>query len=333
MKKREDVISRIKGLPDVCTDPHAGENGVLLSDEIEFYVQHGRLIEPFCKENLKPAGYELTVGGEAMLGGVFTHLDNDRNRKLRIPPFEVAVIQTGEMINLPRFLIARWNIRVAWAYKGLLWVGGPQVDPGYVGYLFCPLYNLSNRDVWITKGQPIALMDFVKTTPFRTQRNENGVTGSKKYGRPPKRVVIDDYEIENFQSALFSHGREVQERLRAVQRRMDYFISIVFTVIAILVAAIAIPSMEGGGSKWGDHWFVSLPLALSSLALMVALLTMFLSRRRVGRRFAYFPKGRQWLPYGYGFLGGVVITVLVMWALIARRVSLEGVSSYVEGLM
>ena len=145
MTGRKEERARIEKLCDVRVDPHPEVSGVLLSDEIEFYVTHGQLIEPFSDCNLKPAGYELTVGDEAILGGKSLRLNDHDKRGLCIPPFEVAVVKTGETLNLPRFLIGRWNIRVYWAYKGLLWVGGPQVDPGYVGHLFCPLYNLSNK--------------------------------------------------------------------------------------------------------------------------------------------------------------------------------------------
>ena len=31
--------------------------------------------------------------------------------KITIPPFEVAVLKTAEVLCLPRYLIARWNIR------------------------------------------------------------------------------------------------------------------------------------------------------------------------------------------------------------------------------
>jgi len=120
------------------------------------------MIAPFKKANLKPAGYELTVGDEYFMSGQYLPLDSH----VTIQPFEVAVIKTGERIRLPRFMIARWNIRVRHAYAGLLWVGGPQVDPGYAGYLFCPIYNLSDKPVTLYKGEELALMDFSRTTPF-----------------------------------------------------------------------------------------------------------------------------------------------------------------------
>jgi len=49
-------------------------------------------------------------------------------------------------------------------YKGLVWVGSLQVDPGYRGYLFCPLYNLSDKEQELTYKEPLLTIDFVRTT-------------------------------------------------------------------------------------------------------------------------------------------------------------------------
>jgi deoxycytidine triphosphate deaminase len=171
-KKRRDETQKIHSLPPSEEDPHRDITGVLLSDEIIFYAEEHRLITPFDRDNLKPAAYELTVGDEYFLSGEFHSLDpNDTELgKVTIPPFEVAVLKTAEVLCLPRYIIARWNIRVKHAYSGLLWVGGPQVDPGYVGHLFCPIYNLSDKPVTLHLGEPLAVMDFVKTTPFDPEK-------------------------------------------------------------------------------------------------------------------------------------------------------------------
>ena len=207
-QKRRDEINRLRRFPILELDNHSEKKGVLLQDEIKFYVETGRLISPFDPRNLKPAAYELTVGDEAMLGGEPYSLgDTIKDGRLCIRPFEVVVIKTAETLNLPRFLIARWNIRVSWAYKGLVWVGGPQVDPGYVGNLFCPIYNLSNKDVWIKKGDAIAVMDFVKTTSFGLESTDE----ISRYRRPPKRVIIEDYGIDDFRSALRDQSEAIPE--------------------------------------------------------------------------------------------------------------------------
>ena len=90
--------------------------GVLLSDEIEHYAIKHRMIDPFNTDQLKPAAYELTIGDEYSLGGNIKKLyDEPGKHTIVIKPFEVVIIWTAEKINLPRFMIARWNIRVKWA--------------------------------------------------------------------------------------------------------------------------------------------------------------------------------------------------------------------------
>jgi len=63
--KRAAELQRLQELIPSEDDPHhTHAGGVLLSDEIIFYADNHNLIQPFYRENLKPAGYELTVGDE-----------------------------------------------------------------------------------------------------------------------------------------------------------------------------------------------------------------------------------------------------------------------------
>jgi deoxycytidine triphosphate deaminase len=257
--------------------------GVLLSDEIKRCVTLFRMIEPFVEANLKPAGYELTVGDEFILGGERKALGKDG--EIRIPPFNVVVIKTGETINLPRYLIARWNVRVKWAYEGLLWVGAAQVDPGWVGHLFCPIYNLSNKEVILRASDPIALMDFVSTTPFKPN-------ASKAYARPPKRVLLREYNAADLRSALFeladvklaafdrkieATNVDVHRRIGGFQERIDSFISITFAVVGVVVAAVALSFGKPDQPRWWDpsiFW-------ISALAIIVAIFAWVNSKSSV----------------------------------------------------
>jgi deoxycytidine triphosphate deaminase len=251
--------------------------GVLLSDEIERCVHSFKMIDPFDKKNLKPAGYELTVGDEFVLGGERKELSKDG--EIRIPPFNVVVIKTGETINLPRFLIARWNVRVKWAYEGLLWVGGPQVDPGWVGHLFCPLYNLSNKEVILRYEDPIALMDFVTTTPFNHGK-------SVEYSRPPKRVLLEEYRAADLKSALYTEAKqridEIEEqtenRIDRLEKRIEFFIGSALVIITILFAALAVLFTYGKDTTVPVWSLVN--YTISILALLVA----FLAHRRSSTR-------------------------------------------------
>lgn len=185
---------------------------------------------------LKPAGYRLTVGKDFAIGGEVHHLKKGKKEKMIIDPFQCAILSTAERINMPRFLIGRWNLRVKLVYKGLLWLGGPQVDPGYCGNLFCPIFNLSNKPVEFKLGQKMALIDFVRTTNYNKGK-------SKEYRRPPKRKTIWDYNTK-LESALFTEVGErideMQKDLNHFQARLNGFMTTIITVLSILIAVISI---------------------------------------------------------------------------------------------
>ena len=300
-KRQRDEGQRLSEFKDLKNDPHPRKTGVLLSDEIEFYACNYKMIKPFIRKNIKPAAYELTVGDEVMVEGEFVMLgDGAKDGTLRIPPFDVAVIKTGETLNLPRFIIGRWNIRTRWAYKGLIWAGGPQVDPGYVGHLFCPIYNLSAKPFYIRKGEPFAVFDFVKTTDFNPNRKHNE---EELYNRPPRRLVIEDFEIDDFRSGPF----ETKNDLDKVSRKIDVFTALIFVVLAILMTAVALP------------YFSSPPkvpfkfLSLEKWALVISIAALLMSI--LGGRGYLWRKLREWKNTRPWLFGGIVISVagIVIW--------------------
>jgi deoxycytidine triphosphate deaminase len=300
--RRQREVDRLRELYEKRprSDDGFDFEGVLLSDAIKRCVESFALIEPFNQENLKAACYKLTVGDEYAIGGKINPLSDEPGKnEIRIPPFEVAVIKTHETINMPRFLIGRWNIQVSRAYKGLVWVGGPQVDAGYVGHLFCPIYNLSDQDVLLFKGEPIAVIDFVPTTRFHPGKSE-------PYKFPPDRVLFEEYEPNRLVSGLVSQAKErldqvetglktsversdrqiaaVQQGIEgfksAIQQRVDNFISLTFAVVAILFAAISVSAFGKESPPWQ---YVSVFL-LSGFALFFAA-SAWLKSKTEGRLF------------------------------------------------
>lgn len=268
MNRRE----REEELLNKCPCPEQddlGTAGVLLSDEIEYYVEKYKMIDPFKRDNLEAARYELTVGNEYAIGGEIKKLcDEPGKNEMRIPPFEVVVIETKERINLPRFIVARWNIRVKWAYEGLLWVGGPQVDPGWVGHLSCPIYNLSDKEVTLRLGEPIAVMDFVKTTPFKKGK-------SKEYHRPPARVLFDEYKPEKLISALYTEARkrvdDIESKVNRFGSRLYTFIGFILLVITVLVTVLAIFVSSGQGVSVALPPWIYLSVGFSSIAFFMSI--------------------------------------------------------------
>jgi deoxycytidine triphosphate deaminase len=277
-QRSQEERERLDHLPCPERDSRGAPVGVLLSDEIKYYASAFDMIKPFDEERLlKAAGYELTVGDEYVLEGERKELMKDG--EIRIPSFSVVVIKTSETINLPRFLIARWNIRVKWAYEGLLWVGGPQVDPGWVGHLFCPLYNLSDKEVVLRYGDPIALMDFVTTTPFKPGQ-------SISYPRPPKRVLLEEYRAAYLKSALYSQAKQrigqIEEDTKAqidsVNKRFEFFFGSGLVILTLLFAVLAVFVTFGRETIIPVWPFISLPTSI--IAFVLALRAWVNSRRR-----------------------------------------------------
>lgn len=277
LEKRREELARIGQLHSSEIDPHPDFHGVLLSDEITFYANNHGLISPFSPENLKPAAYELTIGNEYFIDGEYLPLDNGNknlNSKIEIPPFQVAVIKTAETLCIPRYMIARWNIKVSHAYLGLLWVGGPQVDPGYKGHLFCPLYNLSDKTVTLHMGETIAVIDFVKTTPFDASKSKNLVI----YPSLPKRPILQDFGINDLRSALFTKaGQRITEfdsDIKNLETRFTTFTQISLTVFSFVLASIATISKIGAeNATLSASFFGAITIALSVFAVLTSILS------------------------------------------------------------
>ncbi len=318
-EKREEMRTLLAKFPILEIDPHPNQTGVLLSDEIEFFSNNHNLIDYFDPSHLKPAGYELTIGDEWYLGGKYYRFQDDdpKANKIEIPPFEVAVIKTAEIVVLPRFLIARWNLRVRYAYEGLLWLGGPQVDPGFKGHLFCPIYNLSDTPVTLHVGDEIALMDFVKTTEFNMKT-------CVKYRDPPSRLIIQDYEVEELRSALFTKAGlridEIEDRihgysdtLHTVENRFLTFTTITFAVLAILISVIVGMFRISTFVKLLDNpvYWVSAFAFLTSFVVLFALLRYFHLETR------YIDKFARWWP-GLTAVGIAAIITVATVILIPR---------------
>ena len=257
------------------------QGAVLLCDEIKYYCTQvdPPLIHPFKEEDLQPASYRLHLGKKCRVDGEDQELSTDRSG-LTIPPHGLAVVTTNERVSIPGFLIARWNLKVKKVYQGLLWVGSLQVDPGYVGNLFCPLYNLSADAVHLKLGEALFTIDFVRTTPY--DESKGCTLWKSDPDRPTDSVGLLDalplrsgvkQELEEMQKGL----KDSKERLERFQSRIDTFQVITFTVLGIIVAAIAFVSTSQFSvlsTETPSNWQIATwIIVLSAILLLTGVLT------------------------------------------------------------
>ena len=216
---------------------------VLLADEIEYYcTTTPPIIDPYEPERFRPASYQLTLGRELHLGGV--HKILSESEPLKLDRHQVAVVSTRETIRVPRFLIARWSLRVGMIYQGLLWTGGPQVDPGWSGQLFCPIYNLAEREIELKFKDPFFTIDFAKTTllseRYLKMREE---TQYKKTWFVPERKTLAEHDTDRLHSAPYEALRDLSE-LTEFRRFGAAAIGVAFVALAAIVAALSAMAID-----------------------------------------------------------------------------------------
>ena len=249
---------------------------VLLADEINRLCvdENGApvddpLIKPFCPERLRPASYQLTLGDEIHVGGEVKYLSHSKG--IVLEPHQVAVVSTRETIRIPRDLIARWSLRVTNIYEGLLWTGGPQVDPGWDGPLFCPIYNLAERPFVLKYGAGLFTMDFVRTTPVTPElkklKRENAY--SKVWFKPVLRT-LSEHDSHRLRSAPYESLRALRE-LRLFRNIGYAAITLMILVLTIMVGVLAViavgPTVRPDEPPLSFWPMTALVGALSSLLL------------------------------------------------------------------
>lgn len=281
--RAEDAMPPVFTKPDprLIEDPRPGvwsewQGAVLGQDEIRFYATKCTppLIHPWDEKALKPASYHLHLGSCCRLMGddkVLTKSDP----VLRIPPFTVAIVSTLERLDIPSFLIARWNLRVQKVYYGLIWTGSLQVDPGYSGHLFCPIFNLSTEPVTLELGDALFTIDFVKTT-----RN-SALLGLDR--KTDSLLALGALDKTRLKSGVAVSLEDLGRRVASVEKRVQRFQDTILVVLSLVIAAITVlATVAAFGKLHVDNWWGwGFSIGLSAVGLLAgtwALLRTFCAR-------------------------------------------------------
>jgi hypothetical protein len=135
--------------------------------------------------------------------GKIRKMGNDKTY-FYMEPNSIVYVSSAEKLNLPFYIVARFNLRVKWVYKGILLGTGPQVDPGFKGNLSCPLFNLTDRAVRIKLDEMFATIDFERTSDFCEGKPWDEVIGSFKVGEELDEVIVGAERFLMFKQKSFS---------------------------------------------------------------------------------------------------------------------------------
>lgn len=135
---------------------------MILSDrQIEEAVENRRIVvEPFEREQVQPASYDLRVGDQGATTGSKRMVDIRTMGFVTLEPGDFGVITVHEEIEFDAQHAARFGLRSKYARKGLIATTDPQIDPGFRGRLVIGIANLTPRPV------PLPYLDDVVSVEF-----------------------------------------------------------------------------------------------------------------------------------------------------------------------
>ena len=139
-------------------------------------------IEPFEKEKLKGASYDLSLGEEALISNRDQKvlLSADSATSLNLDAGDFALVLTKELVKLPLNIAGSIGMRSTLARRGLILLHGMQIDPGFEGHLRFGLYNASPRRITLDYADDLCMIEFHKLAGNSTKippRNEDLIKG------------------------------------------------------------------------------------------------------------------------------------------------------------
>lgn len=134
----------------------------------------------------------------------FVRQNKTKSNVLTIPALGSALIQLNEIvdtysvaINNNVLVTGRFDLKLALVNKGLISQQGTQIEPCYKGRLYCFVHNLSNKDISLNQGEPIASIEFSYVSCFcneekRKEVIKNLIEKNKKERRYLKAEYCDE---------------------------------------------------------------------------------------------------------------------------------------------
>ena len=218
------------------------------------------LLNPFQEGCLKPASYDLTVGREYYL-----YQPNHGSSALRAPvvdslrkggsfaiyPNGVCFILTEERVALPRDLSGSLSLPLGLIKQGVVLARQPSLDPGYQGYLVAMLYNLSNKEVLLRRGDHLLSVEFhILDRPAEEDYPEE--SDAKYMGLSTLSDLLDRPLVSTLQG-MREEISSVNQQMSDWKNQVFRYLTIILTVLTVLIAVMTLLSAFRGGDFRPDE--------------------------------------------------------------------------------
>jgi dCTP deaminase len=187
---------------------------VLVDRNIRELVNSNGLVEPFDESCLQAASYDLRVGRQYVRGGQ-VELLADSAPTYRLEPGDFAILTSLESLNLPLNIVGHNGLVSYWARRGLVTLFSPQIDPGFQGILYVPVFNAGDAAIPVTVGDKFFTVEFLRTT------TKASYGWSERHGRQDRiqNLMVPSANRSNL-ADISRIEREVS-RLEEVLRRLE----------------------------------------------------------------------------------------------------------------
>lgn len=203
---------------------HRESGGVVPKKILQYGVSSDLFLKNADFNSVTSAACDLHLGDEYYYAGKIRRTEKN-DLFIVIDPYDYAIVTSKENANLPRNIAARFDLSVRLFCQGIILSNGPQIDPGFRGNLFCLLFNTSNKQVVLKKGEKYATIEFTKL-----------ITHTEAYtGKYQDKTDIIHYLPSNvMQGAVSELKKELDELKNDTKNLQSYFLG----VIAIILATI-----------------------------------------------------------------------------------------------
>ena len=207
---------------------------MLLSDvQIRKAIEDGELtIEPFGEECLQGASYDLRIGPEALMSGQEKVSNLEHEGTLTIKPGQFAIINTLEKVKTSEKIAGRIGVRSYFTRKGLVFLTGLQIDPGFDGVLILGLYNASPRNMVLEYAEPFCSVEFHRLQiPAATEYDTDP---AQKAGHLPR---IDKEYLRSLETETLS---DIAEGMRTLTQNLGVMSKMMYYVLIPLIVGLYI---------------------------------------------------------------------------------------------
>lgn len=227
-----------RAIPPMRTEANTVKAGILTGEEI----LERNLIQDYRPERLEATSYDLSLGQDYRSNeGELLILQEDE--QLIIPQYGVVLVCTQETIQTDNRTAGRFDLKIRHALRGLVLQVGTQVEPLYTGQLFGLIFNLSDREVRISEGDPIFTIEFhTLTSPISDDSGRKTVANLREFLR--KKNILDQavksslsYMKDEISNTLRDDlQRYVREQHAEWERQKTNRASIMLSVVLVMIS-------------------------------------------------------------------------------------------------